>query len=267
MPGRDLSSGPRPTTADRRRLLLGVLPAAALLAAGCARSNGDEPTEERPLALVYNGPQGCSDCAPTIASLLRRAPQPFRVRYVGPGTGVPLTAGVLADARLYVQPGGGSDLDGVWRVLRGSAGMMRDWVQGGGSYLGLCFGGYLAGRNPGFDLLPGDTNGYIDLPDTTIHDDRDTVVPVKWRGKRRYMYFQDGPAFLLDHGADADVLATYPNGAAAVVVAPYGRGRVGVSGPHPEADRSWYEDAGLKNPDGVRFDLANELIEKTVGKQ
>lgn len=88
MPGRDLSSGPRPTTADRRRLLLGVLPAAALLAAGCARSNGDEPTEERPLALVYNGPQGCSDCAPTIASLLRRAPQPFRVRYVGPGTGV-----------------------------------------------------------------------------------------------------------------------------------------------------------------------------------
>lgn len=266
MPGRGLSTGLRSAGADRRRLLLGVLPA-ALLAGGCAGSSEAEPTGKRPLALVYNGPQGCAGCAPTIASLLRRGPRPFRVTYVGPGTGVPLTAGVLDKARLYVQPGGGSDLDGVWRVLRGSAGMMRDWVRGGGSYLGLCFGGYLAGRDPGFGLLPGDTNGYIDLPDTTIHDDRDTVVPVKWRGKRRYMYFQDGPAFLLDQGADAEVLATYPNGAAAVVVAPYGRGRVGVSGPHPEADRSWYEDAGLKNPDGVRFDLAHELIDKTVGRQ
>lgn len=149
------------------------------------------PPGHRPVAFSLCGtdhpsstPSSCG-CAPTIASLLRRAPQPFRGTYVGPGTGVPLTAGVLADAQLYVQPGGGSDLDGVWRVLRGSAGTMRDWVRGGGSYLGLCFGGYLAGRNPGFDLLPGDTNGYIDLPNTTIRDDRDTVVPVKWRGKRR----------------------------------------------------------------------------------
>lgn len=267
MPGSGLSTGLPPAGADRRRLLLGALPAALLAATGCAGPTGGEPTGQRPLALVYNGPQGCSDCAPTIASLLRRGPRPFRVRYVGPGTGVPLTADALAEARLYVQPGGGSDLDGVWRVLRGSAGMMRDWVRGGGSYLGLCFGGYLAGRDPGFGLLPGDTDGYIDLPDTTIHDDRDTVVPVTWGGERRHMYFQDGPAFLLDQGADADVLATYPNGAAAVVVAPYGRGRVGVSGPHPEADRSWYEDAGLRNPDGVRFDLAHELIEKTVGRQ
>ncbi|MFE1932196.1 BPL-N domain-containing protein [Streptomyces sp. NPDC059474] len=257
--------GQPPATVGRRRLLLGVLPAAAALA-GCGRSSADERSDQPPLALVYRGPQGCPDCAPTIATLLRQAPQPFRVRYVGPGTRVPLTAEALADAQLYVQPGGGSDLDGAWRDLRGSAKMMRDWVREGGSYLGLCFGAYLAGRNPGFDLLPGDTDGYIDLPDTTVHDQRDTVVPVKWRGKQRHMYFQDGPAFLLDKAADADVLATYPNGAAAVVVAPYGKGRVGVSGPHPEADRSWYENAGLKNPDGVRPDLAHELIDRTVGR-
>ncbi|MFJ6657621.1 BPL-N domain-containing protein [Streptomyces sp. NPDC091377] len=265
MPGTFPNAGRRSAALDRRRLLLGLLPVTAALA-GCGRSEGDERSERPPLALVYGGPQGCPDCPSSIATVLRRAPQPFRVTYVGPGTDVALTADALAEARLYVQPGGGSDLEGAWRDLRGSAGMLRDWVGEGGSYLGLCFGAYLAGRDPGFDLLPGDTDGYIDLPDTTIHDARDTVVPVRWGGRRRHMYFQDGPAFLLDKGADADVLATYPNGSAAVVVAPYGKGRVGVSGPHPEADRTWYENADLENPDGIRFDLAQELIAKTVAK-
>ncbi|WP_225881997.1 BPL-N domain-containing protein [Streptomyces aureocirculatus] len=67
---------------------------------------------------------------------------------MGPGTGTPLTAAALADAQLYVQPGGGADLEGTWRHLRASAGAVRDWVRDGGSYLGLCFGAYLAGRNP-----------------------------------------------------------------------------------------------------------------------
>ncbi|WP_244467452.1 BPL-N domain-containing protein [Nocardia vulneris] len=186
---------------------------------------------------------------------------------MGPGTGKPLTAAVLAGAQLYVQPGGGSDLEATWRDLSGSAETIRDWVRDGGSYLGVCFGGYLAGRDPGFDLLPGDTDGYIDAPDTTVPDARDTVIPVDWRGTPRHMYFQDGPAFHLDRGADATVLATYPNGSAAVVVAPYGKGRVGVSGPHPEADESWYADKGLTNPDGVRWDLAFELLEATVARR
>nr|WP_042187634.1 BPL-N domain-containing protein [Kibdelosporangium sp. MJ126-NF4]CEL18240.1 hypothetical protein [Kibdelosporangium sp. MJ126-NF4]CTQ90530.1 hypothetical protein [Kibdelosporangium sp. MJ126-NF4] len=268
MPGTDPSVDPRPTIVDRRRLLLGVLPAAALLATGCTtQSKADERKTQPPLALVYNGPQGCTDCAPAVAELLRRAPRPFEVKYVGPGTGIALTAAALAEAQLYVQPGGGADLERTWRDLRGSAEVVRDWVRAGGSYLGLCFGGYLAGRNPGFDLLPGDTDGYAGSPGSEVPDDRDTVVEVNWRGQRRHMYFQDGPAFHLDDGADATVLATYTNKAAAVVVAPYGKGRVGVSGPHPEADESWYEEKGLSNPDGVRFDLAYELIDATTGRQ
>ncbi|WP_234434028.1 BPL-N domain-containing protein [Streptomyces rimosus] len=267
MPDRESSVGPRAAVMDRRRLLFGILPAAALLATGCARSDADVRKARPPLALVYNGPQGCTDCAPAVADLLRRAPRPFEVTYVGPGTGKPLTAAALAAAQLYVQPGGGADLARTWRDLRDSADVVRDWIRAGGSYLGLCFGGYLAGRDPGFDLLPGDTYGYAGSPGSSVPDDRDTVVKVDWQGKPRNMYFQDGPAFLLDDGADATVLATYDNGAAAVVVAPYGKGRVGVSGPHPEADASWYAAEELRNPDGVRFDLAYELIEATTGRR
>jgi hypothetical protein len=69
------------------------------------------------------------------------------------------------------------------------------------------------------------------------------------------MYFQDGPAFAVGPDTDANVLATYSNGYAAVMVVPYGKGMVGVSGPHPEADQSWCDNADLVNPDGIRPDM------------
>jgi hypothetical protein len=60
------------------------------------------------------------------------------------------------------------------------------------------------------------------------------------------------------------VLATYDTGAGAAVVTAFGEGRVGLVGPHPEADQSWYDDARLTNPDGIRFDLGYDLIQTTM---
>jgi hypothetical protein len=51
------------------------------------------------------------------------------------------------------------------------------------------------------------------------------------------------------------------------MVAPYGKGMVGVSGPHPEADQSWYDNADLVNPDGIRPDIAYDLVETTTRRQ
>jgi hypothetical protein len=80
------------------------------------------------------------------------------------------------------------------------------------------------------------------------------------------MFFQDGPVFRLESGAPATVLARYPNGEVAAVVAEFGAGRVGVVGPHPEADSSWYKN-GLVNPDGIRFDLGYDLVDAVVTDQ
>ncbi|EPD63229.1 BPL-N domain-containing protein [Streptomyces sp. HGB0020] len=251
----------------RRRPLTRVVPAvvaAVLTAAGCSGADDSRHASASLSALVYRGPAACDGCPESVASLLEKAPRPFTVEYVGPDEEIPLTAAALADADVYVQPGGGDDLDAAWEEVKGAAGAIRDWVRDGGRYLGFCMGGYLAGQNPGFDLLPGDTDAYIASRDASVRDQRDTVVPVHWRDEPRHMYFQDGPVFLLDDGADATVLARYDNGTVAAVVAPYGKGRVGVVGPHPEADASWYEDEGLRNPDGVRLDLGHDLIEETV---
>jgi glutamine amidotransferase-like uncharacterized protein len=164
---------------------------------------------------------------------------------------------------VYAQPGGG-DLESAWPRVRRYANVIRDFVRGGGRYLGFCLGGYLAGATPGFGLLPGDAERYVGTDAAGVHTLADTVVTVHWRGRSRRMYFQDGPAFQLQAGASATVLAVYDNGLPAAVVAGFGSGSVGVVGPHPEADGAWFAESGLPDVGGPAFDLGYDLVETTV---
>lgn len=111
-----------------------------------------------PLALVYRGPASVPGTAESVAVVLRNSPSKFRVEYVGPKD-TPITAATLARATVFAQPGGPS-LKTAWKAMKPYAGLIRDWVAGGGNYLGFCVGGYLAGATPGYDLLPGDTSQY-----------------------------------------------------------------------------------------------------------
>ncbi|MEV6025912.1 BPL-N domain-containing protein [Streptomyces sp. NPDC052036] len=215
----------------------------------------------RPLALVYRGPASQPGCPEAVAALLAEGPWNLDVRFTGPREELPLSAESLSRARVYAQPGGGTLRWAYWR-LRRRRGAIRDFVQGGGRYLGFCLGGYLAGATPGFGLLPGDTDQYISSPGCSVHDDSNTLVGVEWHGRPRTVFFQDGPYFVLDQGADATVLASYDNGTPAMVVSRFGAGRVGVTGPHPEATEDWYTDYGL--PLQYTLDLARDLVESTL---
>ena len=198
-------------------------------AAWFARRGPSLPNGNRPLALVYRGPaarpEGCSEA---VAALLA-PPHRFDVRYVGPREELPLTADTLAGAAVYAQPGGGTLRHG-WKRMRDDRHAIRGYVQGGGRYLGFCLGGYLAGATPGFGLLPGDTDRWIDTPGATVRHDGDDLVTLRWAGRDRTLFFQDGPHFVLEAGRPAGVLGRYPNGAVAAVVAPYGAAGSGSSG-------------------------------------
>ncbi|MFE0026925.1 BPL-N domain-containing protein [Amycolatopsis sp. NPDC059021] len=246
----------------RRTLLIGagaVVAAGGLGWAGVAGFTSDD----RPLALVYRGPAACEGCAEAVATLLRGTTTPLRVEYCGPGEATPLTRASLDKAVLYAQPGGGS-LDDGWRKMRRYADDIRGWVADGGRYVGFCLGGYLAGATPGFNLLPGDTDQYIASRKASVRTTQDTVVTVSWRGRDRTVYFQDGPEFKLRPGSGANVLATYDTGTPAAVVVAHGKGRVGVVGPHPEADATWYRSAKLAMPGGGEGDLGRDLVETTL---
>jgi glutamine amidotransferase-like uncharacterized protein len=101
-------------------------------------------------------------------------------------------------------------------------------------------------------------------PGATVRNIDDTTVKVTWRGVPRQVYFQDGPYFKVRPGADATVLATYTNGLAAAVVAHVGSGSVGVVGPHPEADASWFKEVDLPVPAQSTLALARDLIQTTL---
>jgi len=226
------------------------------------RTNAREYPMTRPLALVYRGPAGCPGCSEAVAELLHSSRWRFDVQYVGPNERLRLSAATLQDATLYAQPGGSGELSQAYRQLKKHAHDIRSYVSSGGRYLGICMGGYLAGRTPGFHLLPGDTDQFIASRGASVRTEADTLVNVYWRGQLRCMYFQDGPYFLLDRGAtDVIVLATYTNGKIAALVAAYGKGKVGVSGPHPEATAEWYDASHLVTPEGMNVDLGHDLID------
>lgn len=219
----------------------------------------------RPLALVYRGKATEPGCAESVAALLRRSRWDFDVHYVGPREEIRLSSASLASAALYAQPGG-DELGPAWRRMRKHSKAMRGYVHGGGRYLGFCLGGYLAGATPGFNLLPGDTDQYIATPHAAIAGTSATIVDVDWRGHQQPLYFQDGPVFELDGqpASRLDVIASYPNGGIAALAAAYGAGRVGVVGPHPEADRDWFFDSGLSTPADLGTAAGLDLIDAVM---
>ncbi|HSK26441.1 MAG TPA: BPL-N domain-containing protein, partial [Jiangellales bacterium] len=213
----------------------------------------------------YRGPASEPGCPEAVAALLRRSRWDLDVQYVGPREALRLSPEVLAAAAVYAQPGGG-ELRRAYRTLRRHAADIRAYVGSGGRYLGFCLGGYLAGETPGFGVLPGDTDRYISSPGCATTSDRDTVIEVRWGGRPRAVFFQDGPWFDLDpRRGPAEVLAVYGNGLPAAVVAPYGRGTVGVVGPHPEATADWFDDAGLRRPEPLALDLGLDLVDRVLG--
>ncbi|MER7673954.1 BPL-N domain-containing protein [Kitasatospora sp. NPDC096128] len=228
---------------------------------------GPDP-QGRPVALVYRGPAACEGCPEAAHDLLEH--DGYAVRYIGPQEQVRFGPDALSGVALYVQPGGtnGQEVSTAWRLLQRDPGfspeLVRAYVRGGGHYLGLCMGGYLAGREPGYGLLPGDSGQYISSGGATVTDEQDHLVDVSWRGRPQRMYFQDGPYFDVD-GPGADVLARYTNDRAAAVVAGYGAGRVAVSGPHPEAPAEWYRDYELSDESRTGLALGEDLLHTLMG--
>ena len=81
------------------------------------------------------------------------------------------------------------------------------------------------------------------------------------------IYFQGGPAFTVEAGPDDTILARYSNGLVAAGVFGFGRGAVGVTGPHPEAPLSWYTDADLDVPSPLPHQAFMDLVTTTLARR
>ncbi|WP_152349051.1 BPL-N domain-containing protein [Brevibacterium sp. CFH 10365] len=214
-------------------LLIDLFTAASSVSCAAAGSSGSDS----PVVAVYLGEAACDGCPETIAQRLRASFADAEVVFIGRGERLPLRADSLADVDLYVQPGGGDDIDAAAEAppARFAVGL-EQYVTRGGRYLGLCMGSYLAGP-VAFDLVETELDGVVSRLDFAVTDSGETVVDAAWDGHHRQTFFQEGPV-LPPPDDPADVFARYGNGDIAAARYDHGDGRAGLIGPHAEADQT-----------------------------
>jgi len=167
----------------------------------------------------------------------------------------------LTAYHLLIVPGG--NFITIGNNLRSSTtASIRNAVQNGLNYLGICAGGFLAGSSQynSLDLTSGVRFGFYADEDRGI---RKTAVAIAAAGGPTLdQYWEDGPQF---SGWGA-VVAKYPNGTSAIVEGTSGKGWVILSGVHPEAPESWRRGMTFSTPVSVDNVYAGTLIHAALNR-
>ena len=138
------------------------------------------------------------------------------------------------DVDMVIVPGGIGDSETFHSLFKNNAEYVKNFISKGGKYLGICMGAYWAGQHY-FNII-GDTQAeqYITRPNTDTRRPHAKAIKVNWNGEDMKMFFYDGCA--LFDGA-YETVATYANGDAMAIK----KGRIGLIGCHPEAEKDWYD--------------------------
>lgn len=213
---------------------------------------------------VYRGAAGCDDCSEVVRTAIEHLDPRYRVDFIGPQETIDITPATLRRYALYVQPGGGQDIPAALESLGDArVAALRDFVAQGGRYLGLCMGAYLADAN-NLALIPEELDSEVGRPGFAVTTIDDEAVAVRWAGHDDHVFFQDGPYLPPSRARGFATLATYANGDIAAARYTFGQGIVVLSGPHPEADASWFDQAGIppeRRPQTAPF---RNLIDETL---
>ncbi len=163
--------------------------------------------------------------------------------------------------RLLIVPGGnfihiGNSLDS------NTTANIRNAIQNGLNYLGICAGGFFAGNSGynGLNLASGVRFGFYSAEDRGI---RKTAVAIAGAGAPTLdQYWEDGPQFT-GWGA---VVGKYPDGTPAIVEGTFGTGWVILTGVHPEAPPGWRRGMTFTTPVSVDNAYAATLIQAALNR-
>lgn len=210
-------------------------------------------------ALVYGGPGACEDgCIDGAVEVAKEAGLDPMV--VTPET---FHASLLESARIWIQPGGKSSIasKAMGPQMRED---IRKFIENGGGYVGFCAGAFLTtpwvGKTstPGLGIIQGRTIGY--RADVSIQ-------PMVMDEGVRYLYWQGGPYFTFNANEAKNVRITMKykmTSQIGGVESSYGKGKVSVTGLHPEAPKWWADSYGLVDQDGLDHDIAVKMIQKVL---
>lgn len=216
-------------------------------------AKSSQPVE--PYALIYSGVNTCKDCPEAVADVARLANLP--VKFVSDPNQIP---GLLHNA-VFFSIGATEDNIEQMRLLfnKKIVSSIKEYINQGGHYLGICGGAFIAAKYymadvnlkvRGFDLVPALA---VDYSESNVPH----LEKVRWYQKEVTLYFQGGPKFILEKNAkNINIIARYSNGDIAALIYTYGKGKVIVIGPHPEADKTWLEADGI---DATHWQPSQEL--------
>ena len=121
----------------------------------------------------------------------------------------PLEDNFFNDVDIVAVPGGFGDASSFDRAFKHNGNRVKQFVQGGGKYLGICMGAYWAGKHY-FNMLDHiDAVQYITQPSTDTRRPHAKDIKIEWLGTKQTMFFYDGCAFT--GSGYYDTIAKYAN--------------------------------------------------------
>lgn len=174
-----------------------------------------------------------------------------------------MSPGQLMAHRLIVVPGG-NFIDMAASLTPRATANVREAVQGGVSYLGICAGAFLAGNGGAYynslDLAAG---ARFDFYGAGQKGTRKAIVRVTGAdGSAVEHYWEDGPQL----SGWGTVIGRYPDGTPAIVQGTSGKGWVILAGVHPEAPESWRRGMTFTTPASVANAYAGTLVNAALNR-
>jgi glutamine amidotransferase-like uncharacterized protein len=165
----------------------------------------------------------------------------------------------IREYRLLIVPGG-NFVDIGNSLTSSTTANIRNAVQNGLNYLGICAGGFFAGDSPynGLNLSAGVRFHFYAAENRGI---RKAAVAIAGAGAATLdQYWEDGPEFT-GWGA---VVGKYPDGTPAIVEGTFGKGWVILAGVHPEAPAGWRRGMTFITPASVDNAYAATLMDAAL---
>ena len=166
------------------------------------------------------------------------------------------------DVDMVAVPGGIGDSETFHSLMKNNGSRIKDFVDGGGRYLGICMGAYWAGRHYLDILKDVDAVQYLKRPGTDTRRPHAKNISVKWQGSITNMFWYDGCALVGDQ-SKFETVARYANGDPMSII----QGRIGLIGAHPESEEFWYDNYSWMRGKYVSqhhllLDFANQLMQR-----
>jgi glutamine amidotransferase-like uncharacterized protein len=209
-------------------------------------------------ALVWGGPgactDGCIDAAVYVTKLAGFDPMIVTPENFDPS--------LFETAKVWVQPGGKSGAASNAMGATNRA-VIKKFIENGGGYVGFCAGAFLTTPKvgstsvTGLGIIPGKTKVYRSARSYPSVEKMITPEGI------RYNYWEGGPwfSFTSSQLKNVTVKSRYnTTNAINAVETTYGKGRISVSGTHPEAPQWWYDDGHIVDADGLDNHIAADMV-------